>query len=280
MIDQISRQPERSVRRSCRVLGIRRQTYHHRKSGHRAEERDEALKGLLQRTCDRFVAWGFWMIFYFLRNEHSLADNHKRVYRLWKQAGLNLRVAPKRPGIRREYKELLVPNYVNQGWAMDFVSDWVVGPGKQSVRVINIIDECSRRALWTEAHDSISAKKLIEILDKVVAWRGCPQYIRCDNGPEFIAEKLSEWAKSKQVKLQHIQPGKPSQNGLIERLNRTLRTECLSLNWFNSMEELNENIQDWAVTYNQIRPHQNLDYLSPMNYEDSNKSLYFCLVAA
>jgi|GEM_PF-3899512 len=65
---------------------------------------------------------------------------------------------------------------------MDFVSDWVVGPGKQSVRVINIIDECSRRALWTEAHDSISAKKLIEILDKVVAWRGCPQYIRCDNG--------------------------------------------------------------------------------------------------
>jgi putative transposase len=98
-----------------------------------------------------------------------------------------LRLPPKRQRIRREYQELLAPEKVNEGWAMDFVSDWVIGPEKQAIRVINIMDECSRRALWTEAHTSISAAKLIKVLNLVVEWRGAPTYIRCDNGPEFIA---------------------------------------------------------------------------------------------
>jgi putative transposase len=280
MIVQVREQFGYSVRRICCVLGIRRQTYYRRKKGNQPQDREEELIGLLQRTCQRFVAWGFWMVFYFLRNEHKLTDNHKRVYRLWKEAGLHLRVAPKRPGIRREYRELLVPKQMNQGWAMDFVSDWVVGSQKQSVRIINIMDEFSRRALWTEAHESICAKKLIEILDKVVLWRGAPQYIRCDNGPEFIAQQLKEWAEKHGIELRHIQPGKPSQNGLIERLNKTLRKECLNLHWFNSMEELNNSIQDWSVTYNQIRPHENLGYLAPMNYETLNMDFYFYPVAA
>ena len=136
MIIQVSEQFGYSVRRICCVLGIRRQTYYRRKKGNLPQDREEELIGLLQGTCQRFVAWGFWMVFYFLRNEHNLTDNHKRVYRLWKEAGLHLRVAPKRPGIRREYKELLVPKQMNQGWAMDFVSDWVVGSQKQAVLVI------------------------------------------------------------------------------------------------------------------------------------------------
>lgn len=280
MIDSITRQPERSVRQACRVLGIRRQTYYSRKGGKRPEERDEVLRKLLQSTCHRFVAWGFWMIFFYLRNEYGLADNHKRAYRIWKEAGLHLRVQPKRPGVRREYQQLLVPSQVNQGWAMDFVSDWVVGVEKKPVRIINIMDECSRMALWTEAHESISAKTLTEILDEVVKWRGVPQYIRCDNGPEFIANKLKDWAQKHGVKLRHIQPGKPSQNGLVERLNKTFRVECLNLHWFSSMKELNESIQNWSVTYNQVRPHENLGYLSPMKYEDSNMNLYFRVVAA
>lgn len=261
---------------------MRRQTYYSRKGGKCPEERDEVLKQLLKSTCERFIAWGFWMIFYLLRNEYALEDNHKRVYRLWREAGLHLRVAPKRATVRREYQALLLPEQINQGWAMDFVSDWVVGPEKQPVRIVNIMDECSRMALWTEAHQSISSKKLTKILDEVVKWRGAPQYIRCDNGPEFIAEELKKWAKNQKnkVEIRHIQPGKPSQNGLVERLNKTLRVECIDQHWFTSMEELNECIQDWSVTYNQLRPHENLGYLSPMKYEEVNKQLYFCLVAA
>lgn len=279
MIDQITGQTQQSIRRVCCILGFRRQTYHARKNGHRPDEKDEQLKQLLRDTCAQFLAWGFWMIFYYLRNEHGLQDNHKRVYRLWKEAELHLRVPPQRPKIRREYQELLAPEMINQGWAMDFVSDWVVGPEKHPARIINIMDECSRRALWTEAHTSISATKLIEILDKIVAWRGAPQYIRCDNGPEFIATKLQEWATSKGIELRHIQPGKPSQNGLNERLNRTLRTECLNLHWFEAMLLLNDSIGDWSYIYNNVRPHKSLGYISPAKYEELNKNFYYKPVA-
>ena len=79
-----------------------------------------------------------------------------------------------------------------KGWAMDFLSDWVVGPGEEKVRIINIMDECSRKALWTEAHSSISANRLVQVLDQVAGWRGLPAYIRCDNGPEFISQRLAE----------------------------------------------------------------------------------------
>jgi putative transposase len=280
MIDQITRRPECSVRKGCSVLGFRRQTYHDRKSGNRPEERDAELIELLRRTCARFVAWGFWMEFHYLRNEHDLKDNHKRVYRLWKEAGLNLRLPPKRSKIRREYQELLAPERINEGWAMDFVSDWVIGPDKQPIRVINIMDECSRRALWTEAHTSISAATLIKVLDQVITWRGAPAYIRCDNGPEFIANRLKLWASKHGIELKYIQPGKPSQNGLIERLNKTLRVECLDLNWFRSLKELNDRMQEWSVVYNQFRPHRNLGYKAPNTYENLNENFYFRVVAA
>jgi putative transposase len=98
-----------------------------------------------------------------------------------------------------------------------FLSDWVVGPDGQKVRIINIMDECSRRALWTEAHTSITAEKLIQMLEKLVAWHSLPSYIRCDNESEFIADVLQKWAEGK-IDIRHIQPGKPSQNGLMERL--------------------------------------------------------------
>lgn len=281
MIDHITEQhSDCSVRRSCKVLGFRRQTYYSRRCGHRPEEKEAEITDLLRRACSRFVAWGFWMIFFYLRNRGELADNHKRVYRLWKQAGLNLRMPPQRPRIRRDYQALLVPQKVNQGWAMDFLSDWVVGPEKRSVRVINVMDEGSRRALWTEAHNSISSSKLIKVLDRLVDSRGAPQYIRCDNGPEFIAGRLKGWADKHGIELRYIQPGKPSQNGLIERLNRTLRVECLNLNWFHSLDELNDSIQEWMVIYNRHRPHRNLGYKSPVDYENRKENLYFSVVAA
>jgi putative transposase len=227
----------------------------------------------------RFIAWGFWMVFHYLRRQGH-PWNHKRVYRIWKAEGLHLRLPPKRPKIRRVYQDLLAPGQINEGWAMDFVSDWVVGPGQEKVRIINIMDEYSRKALWTEAHSSISAKTLVEVLDKVVECRGAPAYIRCDNGPEFISARLEKWARSHQVELKFIQPGKPSQNGLIERLNGTLRTECLNLEWFQSIGKLNDQIQEWSVIYNTVRPHSSIDYLTPDELEQINQRLYFRVVAA
>jgi putative transposase len=173
-----------------------------------------------------------------------------------------------------------VPKRINEGWAVDFLSDWIIGPGGEKVRIINIMDECSRKALWTEAHRSICAKVLTQLLDTVAAWRGYPAYIRCDNGPEFISEKLSLWAKKNGVEIKFIQAGKPSQNGLIERLNGTLRTECLNLEWFRGLEELNEQIQQWAVIYNTLRPHSSIGYQTPDELELKQQDLYFRAVAA
>ena len=277
MIDAIS--PQVSIRKCCRFLGFRRQTYYRRKRGHRPEEVDAHIGDLLQEITKRFVSWGFWMVFHYLRGQ-GYRWNHKRVYRIWKAEGLHLRRLPKRPKVKRVYQDLLAPSEINQGWAMDFLSDWVVGPGEEKVRIINIMDECSRKALWTEAYPSISAKRLVEVLEQVTAWRGAPSYIRCDNGPEFISHRLAEWATRHGVELRFIQPGKPSQNGLIERLNGTLRKECLNLHWFKSLRVLNDEIQRWSVIYNTIRPHSSLGYKTPDELELQKQKFYFKAVAA
>ena len=113
------------------------------------------------------------------------------------------------------------------------------------------------------------------MLNQVVEWRGLPAYIRCDNGPEFISHRLAKWADEHGVELRFIQPGKPYQNGLIERLNGTLRTECLNLHWFESLMALNEDIQRWSVIYNTVRPHSSLGYLTPDELELQNEKFYF-----
>lgn len=267
-----------SVTKLCSALGFRRNTYYSRKAGNRPEEKDRVIAELLRNAAVTFVAWGFWMIFFYLRNQGN-TWNHKKVYSIWKQEGLNLRKIPKRERLHREYLGLLAPQYVNEGWAMDFLSDWVVGEDGAKVRIINIMDECSRRALWTEAHKSITAENLIDILDKLAEWRGLPAYIRCDNGPEFIAGRLVEWAAKHDVELRYIQPGKPTQNGLIERLNKTLRAECLNLEWFKSIDELNEKIQAWSVIYNNLRPHKSLKRSAPCIFEAKAK-FYFRPAAA
>ena len=235
---------------------------------------------MLRATASEHISWGFWKVFEYLRYHRIIRDNHKRVYRLWCREKLNLRPSPKRRRIYRDYQALLSPDGINEGWAMDFVSDWVVGPTRKQVRIVNIMDEGSRRALWTEAHQSISAKKLIEVLDNVVDYRGRPLYIRCDNGPEFISRQLQEWSAKHGIELRFIQPGKPSQNGLIERLNKTLRRECLDLTRYQSMNQLNEELQAWSENYNYRRPHQNLGKVPPDQYETDNQNFYHRLVAA
>ena len=278
MIDHFKDDRKRSVRQTCSVLGFRRQTYYSRKRGHRPEEKDRLIGDLLHQVTKRFVAWGFWMSFHYLRKQGH-PWNHKRVYRIWKAEGLHLRLPPQRPKIRRKFLDLIAPDQINEGWAVDFLSDWVVGPGQEKVRIINIMDECSRKALWTEAHHSITAKKLIEVLGQVVEWRGKPSYIRCDNGPEFISDQLKQWADKNGIDIRFIQPGKPSQNGLIERLNGTLRRECLNLEWFISLPKLNDRIQQWWKEYNSIRPHSSIKYMTPDEMEELNQNLYFKAVA-
>ena len=154
-----------------------------------------------------------------------------------------------------------VPTEIDKVWSMDFCSDSLADGNK--FRVLNIIDDCSREALAAEADTSISSKRVIRVLDQLLLHRNKPEHIRVDNGPEFIADALKAWAEKKKIELAFIDPGKPTQNCFVERLNGTLRTEVLNRFWFEDLEQARDRIDEWMIEYNRFRPHKGLGYLSP-----------------
>ena len=268
-----------SKRRACAWLRLRRSTVYEvcaSKDGCKHTRSSAYITEMMKKVRRTHRAWGFRLIYAYLKNQGEKIGKH-RAHRLYIEAKLSLHRNPKKPRIKRVFEELLPPKSINEGWAMDFLSEWVLGEKQQSVRIINVVDECSRKDLWIEAAHSINATKLTEVLDQIVQIRGLPRYIRCDNGPEFISTRLKEWAADK-VQIKFIQPGKPTQNGIIERLNGTVRKECLNLNWFYSLEEINDLLGQWYKTYNFDRPHSCLKYQTPATFEKLNQNLYFRMV--
>ncbi len=238
---------------------------------------DEVIIEMMKKVRRSNPAWGFRLILAFLKNRGEKLGK-KRAHRLHKQARLSLHRNPKKPRLKRVFRELLPPKQINEGWAMDFMSGWVIGQNQQSIRIINVVDECSRKDLWIEAAHNINSAKLVDTLDKVGEIRaGWSRYIRCDNGPEFISQALKTWTEEKGIEIRFIQPGKPTQNGIVERLNGTVRKECLNLNWFYNLDEVNELLGQWYKTYNFDRPHSSLQYQTPAAFENLNQSLYFKL---
>lgn len=264
-----------SLNRSSRVLGFSRSLYYRRKQGHRPEVVDQAVQATLKAVQEKYIAWGFRLCFEHARKKGMLNVCKTRAYRCWKEAGLQQLSPPKRKKLKRRYQELLPPATSRIGWAVDFTQDWVNASTKKSVRLLNLMDEGSRKSLWIGAYQCIPAKKLVEVLTQAMALYGKPKYLRCDNGPELIAAELQQWAAEQGVELKYIQPGKPTQNGLIERLNGTLKRECLHLNWWESLEELQEALDRWQYVYNHERPHSSLGYQTPIEFEENEKSLYF-----
>jgi putative transposase len=267
-----------SKRQICRHLKFRRGTLYDKPADKNRGCSDETILQMMRKVRRMNPAWGFRLIVAFLKNQGEKIGK-RRAHRLYKQAKLSLHRNPKKPRIKRVFQELLPPDQINEGWAMDFLSEWVIGEKQQSIRIINVVDERSRKGLWVEAAHSINAAKLIDVLDKIVEMRGLPRYIRCDNGPEFISGKLKEWAANR-VEIKFIQPGKPTQNGIIERLNGTVRKECLNLNWFHSLDEVNELLGHWYKNYNFDRPHSSLHYKTPATFENLNQNLYFRMAPA
>lgn len=162
---------------------------------------------------------------------------------------------------------------------MDFLSDVLLSDEKK-VRVLNILDECSRKVLLCFAATSIKARKLIKLLEELVLQKGKPAYFRCDNGPEFISRIVEKFAEENGIEIRFSQPGKPTQNGLVERLNGTQRTECLNLKYFKTVHEVQQDLDVWWNSYNFDRPHSALGYLTPQQFIDKNQNLYFNVVAA
>ena len=136
---------------------------------------------------------------------------------------------------------------------MDFMHDQL--QDGRGFRLLNVIDDFNREGLAIEVDFSLPAERVIRALEQIMEWRGAPQAIRCDNGPEYISQRLQDWVKSKGIQIDYIHPGKPQQNAYVERYNRTVRYDWLSQFLFDSIEEVQQHATRWLWSYNNERPH-------------------------
>lgn len=228
---------------------------------------DNELQSVLTTLTTKHSAIGFWQCCYRLWNKGHWW-NHKRIYRVYTAMKLNIRRRSKRRLPERVKQPLVIPAAPNQTWSIDFMSDSLVDGRK--FRLLNVIDDFNRESLAIEVDTSLPSLRVIRVLEKLIAERGCPANIRCDNGPEFISHKLEEWCnnESRKINLQFIQPGRPMQNAYIERKNGSMRRELLNAYLFYSLAEVRAMSEEWRNDYNTERPHKSLGYLSPIKYAE------------
>lgn len=174
---------------------------------------------------------------------------------------MNLRIKPKKRLVRQKPEPLMVPENINQAWSMDFMHDQL--SDSRSFRLFNVIDDYNREGLGIEVDLSLPSERVIRSLEQIIEWRGKPDSIRCDNGPEYISGALTTWAEQRGIEIRYIQPGKPQQNAYVERYNRTVRYDWLSHYEFDSVAEVQEFATQWLWTYNNERPNMALGGITP-----------------
>ena len=221
---------------------------------------DAPLRDRLKELADERPRWGYKRLHGRLRLENVLV-NHKKIYRLYCEEKLKLRVKKGRRIKSEKRGDVKLPTAFNQLWTMDFVHDALCDG--RSFRTLNVLDAYTRQCLHIEADTSLSGERVVRVLDDLLLKRGKPQVIQIDNGPEFRGQKLDVWAYQNQVKLHFIAPGKPTQNGHIESFNGKLRDECLNQEWFTSLQEARVVLEAWRTDYNTQRPHSSLNQLPP-----------------
>jgi putative transposase len=243
-----------SQRRICELLNVAEssQRYVSRRN-------DEELRARLVEAAREKPKWGYRRLQLKLEGK-GMPVNHKRVYRVYREAGLLIR--------RRKRKRLLRAGFVrptvtgaNQEWALDFVHD--AAESGRKFRVLSVIDVYTRECLALEVDTSFASRRVTRELDGIMASRTRPLAIRCDNGPEFTSRHFLAWALERKIEVVHIEPGRPVQNAHVESFHGKLRDECLNASWFGNLFEARGKIAAWKEEYNEERPHSSLGYLTP-----------------
>jgi len=246
-----------SQRRICGLMGVAEssQRYVSRRN-------DKALQERLVEAAREKPRWGYRRLQLKLEAK-GMHVNHKRVYRVYREAGLMIR--------RKRRKRLLRVGVVraavtgaNQEWALDFVHD--AAESGRKFRVLSVIDVYTRECLALEVDTSFASRRVTRELERIVAERGVPEAIRCDNGPEFTSRHFLAWGIERKIDLVHIEPGRPVQNAYVESFHGKLRDECLNASWFGSLFEARAKIGAWKEEYNEERPHSSLGYLTPREF--------------
>jgi putative transposase len=250
-----------SERRTTQVIGLARSTLHYKAV---PGDDDEALRLALIRLAKQYGRYGYRKITKLLRIE-GWNVNHKKVERIWREEGLQL------PHRHRKRKRLyhkdssvirLRPAHRNHIWSVDFVHDRL--SNGRRYKMLTVLDEYTRQALCVTVRTRMGSADVLEALYPLLLKHGKPEYIRSDNGPEFIATPLQEWLRRVGIKPIQIYPGSPWENGYNERFNGTLRKEVLNAEWFATTEQAQIVINQWLRQYNHIRPHQALNMRAPV----------------
>jgi putative transposase len=247
-----------SERTACRLASISRTSFRYKP----VDRRDDALLTRLKQLASDYPRYGYLMLHGLLKAEGRVI-NKKRTYRLYTQAGLQVRTK-RRKKLQRPRLPMVVPTRVNERWSLDFVSDQL--SNGRRFRVLNIVDDYSREMVGQLVSISITGQQVARFLSQLGETRDIPKSIVCDNGTEFTSKAMFFWSKEHHVKLAFIQPGKPTQNAFIESLNGKFRNECLNQHWFRTLDEARNEIDTWREHYNHVRPHSALNYLPPVAY--------------
>ena len=240
-----------SVRAACRAFSISETCYRYQA---KLSDDNACIANWLINLTDEHSDWGFGQCFLYLRNVEGYGWNHKRVYRIYCELALNLRIKPRKRLKRNAPEPLKEPTKSNQVWSIDFMHDQL--SDGRSYRLLNVIDDYRREGLAIEAGFSLPSIRVLRCLTQLLEWREKPLVIRCDNGPEFISHEFTQWAKKHEIRIDYIQPGKPQQNAYIERHNRTIRYSWVSKHLFDSLEEVQDYATQWLWFYNHQRPHK------------------------
>lgn len=256
-----------SERRACRLVGAHRRTMRY---GRRIRSDEPVVRERLRTLAAERPRWGYRRLHRLLKRELGVI-NHKRVKRLYRLEGLAIRQRKRKRVARVPRGATPTPSWrPGEAWAMDFMHD-VLADGRR-FRTLNVLDLATRECLAIEVDTSLPGQRVVRLLGQLVQWQwhGAPKQITLDNGPEFTGQALDIWAYQRQVRLDFIDPGKPTQNGYLESFNGKFRDECLNIHWFCSLADARRLIADWRLSYNTERPHSALCGRTP-----TQQALYY-----
>jgi len=247
-----------SERKACIAVGLARATLRHKST----KKDDSVLRKQIIEIAYARRRFGYERITWLLKRD-GWSVNEKRVYRIYKQEGLQVRKRCRKRE-RRIRKPLEPASYPCQRWSLDFVSD-SLSSGRR-FRTLNVIDEFTRECLAIEVDFSLPGERVVRVLDRLIWCYGKPGSLVLDNGPEFTGKALFAWSKKFDVRLDFIRPGKPMENGICESFNGRFRDECLNEVWFRSIDEARTITEEWRQDYNTIRPHGALGRITPSEF--------------
>lgn len=248
-----------SERRSLRVIGMSASAFRYQP----ATDRNVVLKEKIIALAQRHRRYGAGMIYLKLRQAGEIV-NHKRVDRLYAEAGLQVRRRRRKKIPVADRHPLERPLAANEVWSMDFVFDRTAEG--RVIKNLTVVDDATHESVTIAPERAMGGQQLVRILDQLAKTRGLPKAIRTDNGKEFCSRAMLTWAHARGVQLFLIEPGKPNQNAYIESFNGRFRDECLNENWFTSLRHAQVVIEAWRREYNEERPKKSLGGLTPATY--------------